>query len=110
MKRDSRLVVVVLVTASDLKVARMLAKKALEARLIACANLVPAIESHYWWKGKVERSKEVLLVLKSTKARVKELEWLILKLHPYDTVEFVVLKPTKVTEKYLRWAQDSTRC
>jgi periplasmic divalent cation tolerance protein len=107
MERDARLVVV-LVTAPDRKVARALAKKALSARLIACANLVAAIESHYWWKGKLELSKEVLLILKTTKARVRQLERLILKLHPYDTAEFVVLNPTNVTEKYLRWAQEST--
>jgi periplasmic divalent cation tolerance protein len=45
---------IVLVTAPDMKTARALAKAALQARLIACANLVPRIESHYWWQGKIE--------------------------------------------------------
>jgi periplasmic divalent cation tolerance protein len=58
---------VVLVTAPDLKTARALAKAALKARLIACANLVSKIESHYWWHGKIESGAEVLLVLKTTK-------------------------------------------
>ena len=49
----------VLVTTPDLKTARALAKAALKARLIACANLVPKIESHYWWQGKIESSKRV---------------------------------------------------
>ncbi|MGA2870732.1 MAG: divalent-cation tolerance protein CutA, partial [Verrucomicrobiota bacterium] len=56
---------IVLVTAPDLKTARRLAKTALQARLIACANLVPKIESHYWWRGKIESSPEILLVLKT---------------------------------------------
>jgi len=43
---------IVLATAPDLKTARMLAKAALNNRLIACANLIPKLESHYWWKGK----------------------------------------------------------
>ena len=42
----------VLVTAPDLKTARALAKAALVKRLIACANLIPRIESHYWWQEK----------------------------------------------------------
>ena len=42
---------IVLVTAPDLKTARVLAKAALSARLIACANLIPKIESHYRWQG-----------------------------------------------------------
>ena len=49
---------VVLVTAPDMKTARALAKAALQARLIACANLVPKIESHYWWQGKIESGNE----------------------------------------------------
>jgi len=55
----------VLVTTPDLKTARILAREALKARLIACANLVPRIESHYWWQGRLERGTEVLLVMKT---------------------------------------------
>ena len=47
---------IVFVTAPDLKTARKLSRSALKARLIACANLVPKIESHYWWQGKLEQS------------------------------------------------------
>ena len=64
---------IVLVTAPDLKTARMLAKAALSARLIACANLVPKIESHYWWQGKMESGAEVLLVLKTTNSKLTAL-------------------------------------
>jgi periplasmic divalent cation tolerance protein len=97
----------VLVTAPDLKTARKLAKAALTARLIACANLVPKIESHYLWQGKLETSAEVLLVLKTTRARLTKLEKLILAKHPYDTPEFVVLRFNKGNERYLSWVQAS---
>ena len=60
----------VLVTAPDLEVARRLAREALEARLIACANLMPQLESHYWWQGKLESSSEVVLVMKIGRAHV----------------------------------------
>ena len=40
----------VLVTAPDMKVARRLARAALAARLAACANLIPRLQSHYWWR------------------------------------------------------------
>src|ERR1039457_1864911 len=81
----------VLVTAPDLKTARALAKAALQARLIACANLVPKIESHYWWQGKTASGAEVLLILKTTKSKLAVLEQLILAKHPYDTPEFLAL-------------------
>jgi len=97
----------VLVTAPDLKTARRLARAALAARLIACANLVPKIESHYRWQGKLERSAEVLLVLKTTPARVVALEELIVAGHPYDTPEFVVLNLAGGAKKYLAWLAES---
>ena len=106
MKTAARFAIV-LVTAPDLKTARRLAKAALTARLIACANLIPKIESHYRWRGKLETSAEVLLVLKTTRARLAKLERLILAAHPYDTPEFVVLRLDKGNAKYLQWLQDS---
>lgn len=100
---------VVLVTAPDLKTARTLAKAALRARLIACANLVPEIESHYWWRGKIESSAEILLVLKTRKTRLAALEKLVLARHPYDTPEFIVLPLSAGNKKYLDWLAASCR-
>jgi len=100
---------IVLVTAPDSKTARKLARAALQARLIACANLVPKIESHYWWQGKLETSSEVLLLLKTTTARLAKLESLILDLHPYDTPEFAVLLVSRVNRRYLSWWKAAVR-
>ena len=94
---------VVLVTAPDLKTARRLARAALNARLIACANLVPKIESHYWWQGKIESGNEVLMIMKTTAARLAALEKLILAKHPYDTAEFLAFRLTGGTKRYLNW-------
>jgi periplasmic divalent cation tolerance protein len=98
---------VVLVTAPNLKTARALARGALSARLIACANLVSNVESHYWWQGKIESGSEVLLVLKTTKARLAPLEKLMLARHPYATPEFLVLSPVAGNKKYLGWIESS---
>lgn len=102
MKSTNRFAIV-LVTAPDLKTARALAKAALSARLIACANLIPKIESHYWWREKIESGAETLLVLKTTKSRLAALEKLILAKHPYDTPEFLVLPLSAGGKKYLAW-------
>ena len=98
---------IVLVTAPDLKTARTLARAALQARLIACANLVPRIESHYWWQGKIEQGIEVLLVLKTTQSYLAELEKLILARHPYDTAEFIALPLIGGTPRYLAWLAEN---
>ena len=94
---------IVLVTAPDLKTARALAQAALQARLIDCANLVPRIESHYWWQEKIESGAEVLLVLKTQKSKLAALEKLVLAKHPYDTPEFIVLPLSAGNKQYLDW-------
>ena len=93
----------VFVTAPDLKVARALAKAALQKRLAACANLVPKMESHYWWRGKIESSAEVLILFKTLKRKLPALEKMILDKHPYDTPEFLVLAVDAGNQKYLKW-------
>jgi periplasmic divalent cation tolerance protein len=100
---------IVLVTAPNLKAARRLARAALEERRAACANLVPGIESHYWWQGKIERGKEALILFKTTRRRLAALEELILREHPYDTPEFVVLPIEAGSERYLDWLTGSVR-
>ncbi len=93
----------VLVTAPNVKVARQLARAALRARLAACANLIPRVESHYWWRGKIETGAEVLIVFKTRARRLAKLEALVLEKHPYDTPEFVALALAGGTARYLDW-------
>lgn len=100
---------VVLVTAPDLKVARKLARIILESRLAACANLLPKIESRYWWQGRLETSAEIQMILKTTHARLKELEKCVVKNHPYDTPEFIVLPDVSGNKRYLSWIKESVR-
>ena len=94
---------IALVTAPNLETGRSLASAALKSRLVACANLIPKIESHYWWQGKLESSAEVLIVFKTTKTKLKALEKLILAKHPYDTPEFIVVPITAGNKRYLAW-------
>jgi len=99
--------VIVLATTPNLRHARRLARLALEARLVACANLVPRLESHYWWQGKIEKSSEVLLLLKTTRRNLAALEKLVVAAHPYDTPEFIVLSISGGNARYLEWWQNS---
>jgi periplasmic divalent cation tolerance protein len=106
MKSSSKFSVV-FVTAPDLKTGRQISQAALKARLIACANLMPKIESHYWWRGKIEQSSEILIIMKTRAVKLPALEKLVLKLHPYDTPELVALPLKAGTKRYLDWLADS---
>jgi periplasmic divalent cation tolerance protein len=73
----------------------------------ACVNIVPRVESHYWWQGRLESGEELLLILKTTRDRLPELERVVRAHHPYDTPEFVALPIAAGSERYLRWIDDS---
>jgi len=99
---------VVTVTTPNLTTARKLIQIVVEARFAACGSLVPKIESHYWWKGKLERCTEVLVLFKTTSDNLKSLEKLILKNHPYDTPEIIALPLSNGNARYLDWITGET--
>lgn len=94
---------VVLVTVPDLKTGRKLAQAALAEHLAACANILPKLESHYWWRGKLETSPECLVLFKTTSQKLAALEALILDQHPYETPEFIVIPILGGSAAYLNW-------
>jgi periplasmic divalent cation tolerance protein len=100
-------VLVVLTTWPDVEKARAAARVLVEEKLVACANIMPGVESIYRWEGKVETSAEVMMVLKTTIARYQMMETRILALHPYEVPEIVVLRVTDGLPKYLRWVESS---
>lgn len=100
---------VVLATAPDEASARDLACRALEARLVACANLVPGATSMYWWQGRIESAVEWLLVLKTTRAQWPALQAQWPAWHPYDVPELLALDVTAGLEPYLQWLVSEAR-
>ena len=100
----------VLVTCGTLSEARRIANAAVEAKLAACVNvLLNPVESIYRWKGKVEVSREYLLVMKSTARRLVELERIVRSMHSYDVPEFLVLPVVSGSHEYLRWLVESVK-
>ena len=101
--------IIALVTCPNLRTARRLAKIALGERLAACANLVPGLESHYWWRGKLETSREVLILFKTTAKQVAALEERIIREHPYETPEFLAIRVHAGNRRYFDWWRNSIR-
>ena len=99
---------VVLVSCGSIAEARKIGRNVVEQKLAACANIVRGVESIYRWKGKVERAREVLVVIKTTANRLSELEREVRRQHSYDVPEFIVLPIIAGSRKYLAWLQQST--
>jgi periplasmic divalent cation tolerance protein len=99
----------VLVTCGSLAESRKIARSIVAKRLAACVNiLIAPVESLYTWKGKLKRSREHLLLIKTTTKRLKALESEILHLHSYETPEFLVLPIAGGSKAYLCWLAENT--
>jgi periplasmic divalent cation tolerance protein len=99
----------VLVTCASIAEAQRIGRSVVEKKLAACANILAAVESIYRWKGKVERAREVLVVMKTTAARVRELEREVKRRHSYEVPEFVVLPIVAGSQEYLEWVGKSVQ-
>jgi periplasmic divalent cation tolerance protein len=95
--------VVVLLTAPNREEAARLAEMLVGARLAACVQILPEMESIYRWEGEVRREPEYLLLVKTTAGRFGALELEVRALHSYDTPEIVALTVNEVSAPYLAW-------
>ncbi len=107
LKRDGQSRIV-MVTCGTMTEARRIARRAVSNSLAACVNIVQSpVESVYPWKGKVEKAREYLLLMKTTAKRLAELEREVGRLHSYDVPEFIAFKVTEGSASYLAWLSSS---
>ena len=100
---------IVYVTVPSFETGRNIAAKILEQHLCACVNIMPAVESIYVWQGKVEKSSELLLMIKTTASLIEDLKSTVLSLHPYEVAEFIVLDIADGSAPYLNWVKESVK-
>jgi periplasmic divalent cation tolerance protein len=100
---------VVLVTCKNSAEARRIGRAVVTSRLAACANVLAGkVESIYRWKGKVERARETLLVVKTTRRSWAKLRDAIRRLHSYEVPEIVAVPIVAGLDQYTAWIREST--
>jgi periplasmic divalent cation tolerance protein len=105
--KTSQKYVVVLVTCGSRAEAQRIAREVVSQRLAACANLLETpVQSVYRWKGKVEKAREFLLLIKTSARRLSALQAEVQRLHSYDVPEFIALPIVTGSSAYLRWLGD----
>ncbi|HEV3409153.1 MAG TPA: divalent-cation tolerance protein CutA [Chthoniobacterales bacterium] len=100
-------VLLVLSTFPDAETARRISTELVNEKLVACANLLPPVQSIYSWQGKLEEGAETLVFFKTTAARFPDLQAKLRELHPYEVPEIIALKLSDGLPDYLRWVDES---
>lgn len=100
---------VVFCTCPGAEAAARLAQRLVEDGLAACVNVLPAVRSIYVWEGALQREDEALLIIKTTAARLPELEARIVELHPYAVPEVIAVPVEGGHAPYLQWLAAATR-
>ncbi len=98
----------VYVSCRDVPQARAIARALLQQRLIACAQIVPRIESMYRWNDRVCNDSEALLLLKTRRAVYAALEKRVRELHSYTTPEIIACEVRCGNQDYLDWIYEET--
>jgi len=100
--------VVVFVTASTEEEAEKIASLLLEKRKAACVNVIPRVNSRFWWQGKLDSAQESLLIIKTRGALVPEITDMVKKAHSYTVPEIVALPIVGGNKDYLDWVDQET--
>ena len=95
--------IAVFMTVSDEKEATKIVRNLLKDRLIACANIVGPVSSLFWWKGKIDKANEFLVIMKSRKNLFKKLSERVKELHSYEVPEVIALPVIEGLPSYLNW-------
>lgn len=100
-------VLLVISTFPDAETAQRIATELVTAKLAACANILPAVQSIYRWKGALENATETMAFFKTTRARYAAVEEQLRALHPYETPEIVAFPVENGLADHLSWVGDS---
>ncbi len=100
---------VVMITTPNRAEAARLAEMLVQARLAACVQIMPEMESMYHWQGKIERAAEVLLLAKTTEECLAQLEYEVRQAHSYDTPEIIALPVAHASASYLAWLVENAK-
>jgi len=95
--------VLIMVTCASQEEARKISGRLLVKRLVACANILPRIESRFWWKGKLDKSVELLVTMKTVRSNFKKIEAEIKSVHSYEVPEIIAVPIVAGGRDYLEW-------
>ena len=101
--------IVIFVTTSTEEEAHSIAELLLGQKKAACVNIVPRVESSFWWQGKLDSAQESLLIIKTRASLLPEIIELVKSVHSYEVPEIIALPIIGGSEHYLKWIDDEVK-
>ena len=101
--------IAIFITCATAQQARRIADSLLSKRLVACANIMPWIESKFWWNGKINKARETQLIVKTVAANFVKVEKEVKRLHSYEVPEVIALQIAAGSRDYLEWLEESVK-
>ena len=95
--------VVILITTATEEEARSIAELLLNQRKAACVNIVPRVDSLFWWQGKLDSAQESLLIVKTKASLLPKIVEMVKTVHSYEVPEIIALPIISGNEDYLKW-------
>jgi periplasmic divalent cation tolerance protein len=97
------------ITTKDKKEACKIGKVLVRERLAACVNIIPNMNSFYWWEGKLQDDRECVLIAKTKSSLVKKLIAKVKKVHSYTCPCVICLPVVEANPTYLNWIDKETK-
>ena len=101
--------VFIYITAKNKKEAEAIGRFLVKERLAACVNIIDKIESIYWWEGKIQEDKEVILIAKTKENLTDKLIKAVKQIHSYDCPCIIVLPIVGGNKDYFDWIKKETK-
>ena len=101
MKEEGK--IVIFVTTDSQEEAQKIATRLLNQRKVACVNIVPRVDSLFWWQGKLDSARESLVIAKTKASLLPEVVSLVKDVHSYEVPEIIALPIIGGNEDYLNW-------
>lgn len=100
--------IIVLVTVSSEHEAEKIGSALVDERVAACVNVVPGVRSLFFWEGRTQEQRELLLVCKSRQSLLDRIIAKVKSLHSYSVPEVIALPIVGGSEDYLNWLREAT--
>ncbi len=101
--------IIILVTAANKQEAENIAQHLLKEKLIACANIIGPVTSHFHWAVKIEKSEEFLMLMKTRKELFEKVSEIVHEIHSYEVPEILALPVVAGSKTYLDWLSNSLK-